>query len=151
MTINAPNPSDVPNGTNAPLPPATTTSSSLPTPAANAPAPAPPATDTAVSDKSPSAFSLNIPPPPTGNASVSYSNWREVPTEPMSECQPEIAPHAIVTKSMGQSGNICCPTFTENPLKAALLKFATSAAMNGANTAPTEESPMVNSVIQKPM
>jgi len=36
--------------------------------------------------------------------SVSFSIWRAVPTEPISACQPEIAPQAMVTNSIGHSG-----------------------------------------------
>jgi hypothetical protein len=59
---------------------------------------------TAVNDSRPRVFSENMPPPPTGSASVSYSSWRAVPTEPKRACQPEIAPQAIVTNNMGHSG-----------------------------------------------
>ena len=52
----------------------------------------------------PSAISVNIEPPPTGSTSVSFSIWRDVPTEPIRACQPEIAPQAMVTNSIGQSG-----------------------------------------------
>src|SRR6266511_492671 len=102
ITTNTPNPSAVPKVTGNAV--NVTSCSSVPTPSAKALAPAPPATATAVSDRSPSAFSENIPPPPTGRASVSYSSCRAVPTEPMRECHPEIAPQAIVTNSIGHSG-----------------------------------------------
>src|SRR5919108_6454651 len=113
MTTNAPNPSAVPNDSGIVWNEATW--SSRPTPAAKAPAPAPPAMATAVSDSSPSVFSENMPPPPTGSASVSYSNWRAVPTEPNSACQPEIAPQAMVTNNTGHSGSQILPASKPNP------------------------------------
>ena len=54
-------------------------------------------------------------PPPTGRPSVSYSSCRAVPTEPTSACQPEIAPQAMVTKSIGQSGCQALPASAVKP------------------------------------
>src|SRR5439155_24993255 len=140
----------VPNGT--PITPKDATLIRLPTPAANAPAPAPTAIATAVSDNRPRVFSENIAPPPTGRASVSYSSWRAVPTEPKRACQPEIAPQAIVTKSIGQSGCSAPPGIVgDTPLNASSLNAATFALVNGARTAPIALTPMTIAVIQKPM
>ena len=96
-------------------------------------------------------FSENIPPPPTGRASVSYSSWRAVPTDPNSACQPEIAPQAMVTKSIGQRGWSAPPIAGWKPLYASILKAATLGAMNGARTAPIALTPIVMTVIQNPM
>src|ERR671919_3140885 len=151
MTTNAPKPSAVPTltGINSKV----ATFSRLPTPAANAPAPAsPPVIATAVNDSSPSVFSLNIPPPPTGSASVSYSSCRAVPTDPNSACHPEIAPHAIVTNSIGHSGWIGPATGEAwNCVNPGILNSATSGETNAAITAPTAARPIVSAVIQKPM
>ena len=48
--------------------------------------------------------SMNMAPPPTGSASVSFSNCRAVPEVDTRLCQPEMAPQAMVTMSIGHSG-----------------------------------------------
>jgi hypothetical protein len=52
-----------------------------------------------------SIISKNIAPAHTGLTSISFSNCLDVPVDDTIECHPEIAPHAIVTNSIGQSGN----------------------------------------------
>src|SRR5438876_10968606 len=64
------------------------------------------ATETASRDRSPSVNSLNMAPPPNGSMSSSLSICRAVLTEPISACQPEIAPQAIVTNNIGHKGCI---------------------------------------------
>src|SRR6266540_3760563 len=125
MTTNAPNPRAVPYGT--PSSPNVATFNRLPTPAAKADAPvSPEVIATAVSDRSPRVFSENIPPPPTGSASVSYSSCRAVPTEPNRACHPEMAPHAMVTNSMGHKGWMAPVTwFGANAVNESILNFAT--------------------------
>src|SRR6266581_6228788 len=70
---------------------------------------APPLVDvrapTATTDVSPRIPSSSIAPPPTKWASASLSSCLEESDEPISPCQPEHAPHAIVTKRRGHSGN----------------------------------------------
>src|SRR5574337_257721 len=150
MTTNAPNPSAVPYPTGSA--PKVPTLSKRPTPLANATPPAPPEMDTAVSESSPNAFSLNMAPPPTGRPSVSYSNWRAVPTEPNRACHPEIAPQAMVTNNIGHSGwkaPVGCGG--RNPLNAAALNTATVGLRKGANTAPMALPIITSPVIQNPM
>ena len=53
-----------------------------------------------------SIISTNMTPAPTGRASSSFSSWRAVPELLTMLCQPEIAPHAIVTNIIGQMGPI---------------------------------------------
>src|SRR5512146_1103994 len=108
--------------------------------------------DTATSESSARVFSANIDPPPTGSASVSYSSWRAVPTEPNSACQPEMAPQAMVTNSIGHSG-CSAPVASdgENPLYASSLNAATSALVNGARIAPIALTTITIVVIQNPM
>ena len=115
--------------------------------------------ETAVSDSSASVFSPNIPPAPTGRPSVSYSSCRAVPTEPTSACQPEMAPHAMVTKSIGHSGCHAWPA--SNPKPRSLTAGSANAPMrlpamsfvprSGAAIIPTALSTMVISMTQKPM
>ncbi len=87
--------------------------------------------------------------------SVSFSIWRAVPTEPISACQPEIAPQAIVTKSIGQSGCRAPEAMTcggpLKPMKPASLKVARSRFKKNARNAPRPPNTMVRAVIQKPM
>ena len=109
-------------------------------------------------------FSLNIAPPPTGKASVSYSSCRAVPIEPNNACQPEMAPHAIVTNSIGQIGWIAaaawsgtCNTGIQllNTAVWNVTALRASALPSRPHTpptiAPSAESPMVRNVTQKPM
>src|SRR2546428_13110236 len=50
--------------------------------------------------------SESIAPPPTGRASVSMSSCFDEDELLTRLCQPEIAPHAIATKRMGQRGPV---------------------------------------------
>ena len=59
---------------------------------------------TATTDVSPRTPSRSIPPPPTKWASDSVSSCFDEREDPMSPCQPEQAPHAIVTNSRGHKG-----------------------------------------------
>ena len=79
-----------------------------------------------------------------------------MPIEPNSACQPEMAPQAIVTNSMGHSG--CMPTAVApmKPLascnaKAPAGAVALGSVTNGAMSAPIALTPMTMAVIQKPM
>ncbi|OPY04666.1 MAG: hypothetical protein A4E61_00624 [Syntrophorhabdus sp. PtaB.Bin184] len=54
--------------------------------------------------KAASIISTNMTPAPTGRASSSFSSCRAVPELDTMLCQPEIAPQAIVTNMMGQTG-----------------------------------------------
>ena len=93
--------------------------------------------------------SQSIAPPPTGSMSASVSIWRAVPTDPKSACQPEIAPHAIVTKSIGQSGMIPAgPSCGFQPLKAGITNWDTSGLTNGASAAPPSPRRMAVALIQ---
>src|SRR3989304_1808944 len=161
ITTNAPKPSAVPKASGSAL--KVPAYSSLPTPAANRPPPPPaPAMDTAIRERKASVFSENIAPPPTGSASVSYSNCRAVPTDPNSACQPEIAPQAMVTNSIGHSGCQAAPAVNVNPrpvltasswnapIGKTLPATVVVAPVMGARTAPTALSTIVISVIQKP-
>ena len=93
-----------------------------PRPVAKAPTGAPLApTETARSARRPSRNSANMDPPPIGSMSASFWICRAVPTAPKSACHPEIAPHAIVTKSIGQRGMIPAgPSCGLNPLNAGI-------------------------------
>ena len=108
-------------------------------------------TETAIRDRSPSRNSASIEPPPIGSMSASFSIWRAVPTAPKRACQPEIAPHAIVTKSIGHSGMIPAgPRGGFQPLKAGIWKCATSGRTRGASAAPARPKTIDSAVIQKP-
>src|SRR5574341_448782 len=108
-------------------------------------------TDTARRARRPSRNSANIEPPPTGSMSASLSTWRAVPTAPNSACQPEIAPHAIVTKSIGQSGiTPAGPSCGLKPLKAGSTNTATSGLTNDATAAPARPRTIASAVIQNP-
>ena len=116
--------------------------------------------ETAVRDSSARGNSPNnIAPAPTGSASVSYSICRAVPIEPTSACQPEMAPQAIVTKSIGHSGCHALAASIANPrsLNAGSANAPMSAPdasfvpRSGATTIPSALSRMVIEVIQKPM
>ena len=75
-----------------------------------------------------------------------------MPTEPIRECHPEIAPQAIVTNSIGHSGWIGPATGDAwKVVYASILNFATSGWMNTASTAPIAARAIVSAVIQKPM
>ena len=58
----------------------------------------------AIRDASASMPSDSMAPPPTGSASVSMSSCFDDDELLTRLCQPEIAPQAIATKRMGQSG-----------------------------------------------
>ena len=118
--------------------------------------PAVTATETASSDSSPRVNSLNIAPPPTGSMSSSLSICRAVLTEPISACQPEIAPQAMVTKSIGHRGWIAplalsTPVGPPHPTKAGMVKVETDGLTKNARNAPSPPTTMVSAVIQKPM
>ncbi len=136
----------------------------MPTPPAKAPPPAPPAIETAIRDNSARLFSLNIAPPPTGSASVSYSSCRAVPIEPNKACQPEIAPQAMVTNSIGQIGWIAaaawpgtCSTGIQLlntgvwKVTACIAVALPSRPRIPPTMAPKAERPIVKNVTQKPM
>ena len=108
-------------------------------------------TETARRASSPRRNSVNMEPPPTGSMSASFSICRAVPTAPNRACQPEIAPQAMVTKSMGQSGMIPAgPSWGLKPLKAGIWNWATSGLTKVATAAPPRPSTMDRAVIQKP-
>ncbi len=52
----------------------------------------------------PMSISMSMEPPATGSVSVSFSIIRAVPELLTSECQPETAPHMMVTNMSGQRG-----------------------------------------------
>ena len=91
---------------------------------------------------------------------MSYSSCRAVPIDPTRACQPEIAPQAIVTKSIGQSG---CQAFPAagaakpRSLTAVRAKVPMTfppesiTPVRGATNIPTAERTIVISMIQKPM
>ena len=56
-------------------------------------------------------ISRNMAPPPTGSAWVSFSSWRAVPEVETRLCHPEIAPQAMVTKSIGHKGPLAVQEF----------------------------------------
>ena len=108
-------------------------------------------TDTASSASRPSRNSANIEPAPTGSISASFSICRAVPTEPNSACHPEIAPQAIVTKSIGQSGMIPAgPNWGFQPLKAGIWNWATSGLIKVPSEAPNNPRIIASAVIQNP-
>ena len=63
-----------------------------------------------------------------------------------------MAPQAMVTNSIGQSGWRAPPAIVgAKPLNASTLNAATLAFVNGARTAPTALTRMTIAVIQNPM
>src|SRR5207245_7697147 len=114
------------------------------------------ATTTAITHNKPSLNSLNMAPPPPGSMSVSYSIWRHVPTEPISACQPEIAPQAMVTNSIGHKGWMAPLAESTlvgppQPTKAGMVNVETDGLTKNARNAPRPPTTMVSAVIQKPM
>ena len=82
-----------------------------------------------------------------------------MPTEPISACQPEMAPQAMVTKSIGHSGCQETPAWIvkprsligrqrEAPIR---LPAASFVPRMGATAIPSADKTIVIDVIQKPM
>src|SRR2546428_12071765 len=70
----------------------------------------------AINDPRAKSPSDSIAPPPTGNASVSISSCFDEDELLTRLCHPEIAPHAIATKRMGQIGpRIPCGSYKNGP------------------------------------